>query len=526
MTSMKSGLVFDFPDPTPRFEFSDATSPFAASASKKGGAAKLKNSKGFGKFKSQKARGGSLGKALDAGGSASRSSPDKSTATTASESSFDESVFDDFDLQVFDFGKSKRGDAKPATHDVKHAGQPNGLAASSFGSGTHYELSAGKSSFESTSLKPLKLPVHNSPQHLHKRTQSSHSNISTGYISEVSEFSFDRVTVNTNETPMTGASSNISWNFFEETKDLLRHDDTNGIFVPYTGQDDDRQSASVHHGGNHKQAKANSITIKSLLQDPNSNNHNNNNNNSTPKHTHNNNNNHRHARRNSNNRIDIDNISLSDQSHELPISGIVGSNQSIVSEISGDNIQDEQDLNDNVKMHLHQATNATVNNKNLGENGGNESKTKSLTPPTACPKKGSHSPSSHCGGEHISKPSSSILQEFQDYKNKRIQQREIQIQGRQQKPPHDSNTRTNALENEGNETSNKRESLFQSVMGNVCIGLEFCSWYLCGTDTTQQEGEKEPTKEERQKEMDQTFLGKTIFCGCQDFDCGGMSAMM
>ena len=360
MTNIKTGLVFDFPDATPRFEFSDSTSAFATSSSKKGGGPKLKNSKGFGKFKSQIARGAN---ALDATGSASRFSPDKSTATTASESSFDESVFDDFDLQVFDFGKSKRSDAKPAGRAASPARtattQSPSLAANSAVSGTHYELSAGKSSFEATAIKPLKLPAHNSPQHIHKRTQSTHSNISTGYISEVSEFSFDRVTVNTNETPMTGASSNVSWNFFEETKDLLKHDDNNGIFVPYTGQGDDKQFTAVRHGSNHNQTKNNTITIKSLLEDTNN----------THKNIQNN---------NSNNRISMDNISLSDQSNELPISGIVGSNQSIVSEISGDNIQDEEHLNDNVQMHIKEA-NTTVNSKHVSDNQGNDSKTKSLT---------------------------------------------------------------------------------------------------------------------------------------------------
>ncbi|KAL7484053.1 hypothetical protein ACHAW6_009693 [Cyclotella cf. meneghiniana] len=520
MTNIKSGLVFDFPDATPRFEFSDSTSAFATSSSKKGGGPKLKNSKGFGKFKSQIARGAN---ALDATGSASRFSPDKSTATTASESSFDESVFDDFDLQVFDFGKSKRSDAKPAGRAASPARtattQSHSLAANSTVSGTHYELSAGKSSFEATAIKPLKLPAHNSPQHIHKRTQSTHSNISTGYISEVSEFSFDRVTVNTNETPMTGASSNVSWNFFEETKDLLKHDDTNGIFVPYTGQGDDKQFTAVRHGSNHNQTKNNTITIKSLLEDTNN----------THKNIQNKNNN-RQTRGNATNRISMDNISLSDQSNELPISGIVGSNQSIVSEISGDNIQDEEHLNDNVQMHLKEA-NTSVNSKHVSDNRRNDSKTKSLTTSKNGNKTFSVASSPHCDEKNPSKPSSSILQDFQDYKNKRIQQRELQSQATQPKSLHGNNTRTattrtNDPDNGGDDTNNKGGSLFQSIMGNVCIGLGFCTWYLCGTDTTQQEGEKEPTKEERQKEMDQTFLGKIIFCSCQDFDCGGMSVAL
>jgi hypothetical protein len=40
-------------------------------------------------------------------------------------------------------------------------------------------------------------------------------------------------------------------------------------------------------------------------------------------------------------------------------------------------------------------------------------------------------------------------------------------------------------------------------------------------------GKKEKmTKEERQREMDETFLGKIIFCSCHDLNCGGMSAML
>jgi chitodextrinase len=58
----------------------------------------------------------------------------------------------------------------------------------------------------------------------------------------VSEFSFDRVTVTTNETSgrdyCTVASSNVSWNFFDETGvgGAGGMNGNGGDFVPYTGE--------------------------------------------------------------------------------------------------------------------------------------------------------------------------------------------------------------------------------------------------------------------------------------------------
>jgi hypothetical protein len=102
MSNTKSKLVFDFPDPSPRFDFDD-------SPQKRAGA-KLKS----GRFKLRSSVGRASPK--KAGNSNGSPSPDKtnSTATTASASSFDESAFDDFDDEVFDFGMKRNGGAQPA----------------------------------------------------------------------------------------------------------------------------------------------------------------------------------------------------------------------------------------------------------------------------------------------------------------------------------------------------------------------------------------------------------------------------
>lgn len=105
MSNTKSKLVFDFPDLSPGFDFDDA--PKKVSKLGKNRFGKLKAGAGRAASKS----GGKASNSVINTTSSSKSkrpSPDKSTATTASASSFDESAFDDFDDEVFDFGR-KRG---------------------------------------------------------------------------------------------------------------------------------------------------------------------------------------------------------------------------------------------------------------------------------------------------------------------------------------------------------------------------------------------------------------------------------
>jgi hypothetical protein len=106
MSNTKSKLVFDFPDLSPRFDFDDA--PKKVSKLGKNRFGKLKAGAGRAASKSGGKASNSVINTNINSSKSKRPSPDKSTATTASASSFDESAFDDFDDEVFDFGR-KRG---------------------------------------------------------------------------------------------------------------------------------------------------------------------------------------------------------------------------------------------------------------------------------------------------------------------------------------------------------------------------------------------------------------------------------
>ena len=471
MSDIKSNLVFDFPDPNPRFEFSDA-SPFAPKKSltytKR--STKLKNSRGFGKIKNQKVAGNNGNHGSSNAGfnkSASDGSPDKSTSSTECETTFDESIFDDFDDQVFDFGKSNaqygasKGSSSapiPSSPKTKKTNTPearqatvspksNPMSVSRINSNgsTHYEFASGppsKLTDSPLSHRPLKLPGSSHPSNphpyrLHQRSPSAYSNISTGYISEVSEFSFDRVTVNTTETPMTGASSNVSWNFLEETKELLgdgKKERGETPFVPYTGE----SGPGAKKGGG--------VDVRSTSQDA-----------KKPR-----------------NKIDIhmmDNVSLSDRSNDLPISGIVGSNQSIISEISDANVQDDEELNDAVRRHL------TTNDADAaaGVKIDNNAPSSPRRPPAPAQ-------SMQCTeSSRASRPSrsSDILRDFREYKARRRSESQWEM-------PRAGNKGGNSAAKKEEE---EEKNVFESLMSNLCTGLGFCSFYFCGFDTTQHDGE-------------------------------------
>ena len=483
MSNIKSNLVFDFPDPSPRFDFEEPASAVKSRSKRIGGG------RGF-KFKhggKAKAATGSNAN-VTSSNKLSSPSPDKSTATTASASSFDESAFDDSYDEVFDFGRSRQ-----SSHTANHA------AAVAVPSKPSFEFADSPS----PSHRPLKLPSQSNSNsyNLHRRISSAHSN--TGYISEVSEFSFDRVTVNTVETPMTGMSSNVSWNFFEETRDLVggpmsaaansntgNRDDLG--FVPYTGSSSSKSK--------------NNINIRSLLENTTNNHASSSPSAAQPAAP---------AAQRHQIKINLDNISLSDRSNELPISGIVGSNQSVVSEISDVNMDQEEDnLNDAVKMHLqmedegqyrqqqhqqyHQqqtrrsgvdrnviyASNPKSNNTN--------SKHRTTPPPTTTTKQ-PITPTSLNYSEDPSKAtattttSPSIFQQIHHYK----QQRRQYLLAKKREGAIIVNTGENANgydihdeENDDDDNKEEEKNVFETIVGTVCLGLGFCTWYLCGTDTT------------------------------------------
>ena len=206
VTNPNSNLVFDFPDPTPRFEFDD--SPTRNNNNKPNNnnntPPSRKTGKRFGKFSTKKLITGRGGNS-SGGGSGVGEKDDgldetNDTAATSLNSSLNSSSTATNSNSPPSLKRNNSGD--------KAAGLNFTLADSSSSNINNNNSSS------SSSTKLNLLPSIGSTT-LHKRNPS----IASGYVSEVSEFSFDRVTVTTNDTDgiMTGQSSNVSWNFMDET---------------------------------------------------------------------------------------------------------------------------------------------------------------------------------------------------------------------------------------------------------------------------------------------------------------------
>eukprot|EP00970_Alexandrium_tamarense_P018503 scaffold13344_cov215-Alexandrium_tamarense.AAC.9 len=552
-----SSLVFDLADPQPRFEFSNEASSSSSASPTKLKKSPWKNGRGFGKLRSSK---GLLGGSSNEGGLLSsssnnsegshgkqsssqqqlRGSPDKSKGSTVSttSSTFDDSIFDDSfgnDSVFGGFNQKRQAQAasSPARRGDGTAQQLFELStpkpgASAGGSTTRNDNSNGTTAASPTftfSSPPTPVKGSSSPYSSHKRTTSNVS----GYISEVSEFSFDRVTVTTNETSgrdyCTVASSNVSWNFFDETGvgGAGGMNGNGGDFVPYTGEmgigvngvmigggggggggssnkNDTLQQQRVGDSGTGNVTRKNYSSI-ALMQEVHS----------TP------------------NGNAIDNISLSDydDNNDIPLSGIVSdSNQSIISEISGDNYDHDDDavLDANVRMHLqtssmHGGVGSTRGRDANGSperrhvNNGNGS---SRSPPASPSRNSKATPSRRGGGANttVSKANTnasskkSLLQDFQssyqEFKLKKQQEKQrsciTSVQGNGKTNVSSSvngvnksgGTATNttaANTSFGGGGEDMNANVFQSILDDVCLQLGFCSWYFCGVDTTLKEGQ-------------------------------------
>ncbi len=214
-------LVFDFPDQAPRFEFDD--SPTRNIHSRGGGnysspvkTIKSTSSRRFGKFVSskQKARTSTTNTAAttasgnEGGGGASASidgginggccdNHSGMTATTAS-LNHDSSL------------SSTSGDENSPTRRAKSSSNNNnnynGDGDIAAGVPNHHFILDDSRPSPATKLNLLQ-------PHALTISASRQSAASSSYATDVSEFSFDRVTVATNET---GLSSNVSWSFFDD----------------------------------------------------------------------------------------------------------------------------------------------------------------------------------------------------------------------------------------------------------------------------------------------------------------------
>lgn len=219
---MADSLVFDFPDATPRFDFdidnnggsgNAPSSPTKKAMGKKSRAAIFKNR--FGSKRSSSPAASNRQTPLSSsplpsphGSPLNKSMGESSGATTATTASMS--------VGSGSYGTPNRGGNNSYVDNGGGGIINNNSSPSTF----EFSLWDDTSPKSSGGLKKSLLSSKPNPYATHQRNfsgdhqfnMSSDRTAASGYISEVSEFSFDRVTVTTDRT---GMSSNVSWNFLE-----------------------------------------------------------------------------------------------------------------------------------------------------------------------------------------------------------------------------------------------------------------------------------------------------------------------
>eukprot|EP00571_Detonula_confervacea_P001239 CAMPEP_0172318822 /NCGR_PEP_ID=MMETSP1058-20130122/35897_1 /TAXON_ID=83371 /ORGANISM="Detonula confervacea, Strain CCMP 353" /LENGTH=494 /DNA_ID=CAMNT_0013033727 /DNA_START=87 /DNA_END=1571 /DNA_ORIENTATION=- len=480
VSNPNSNLVFDFPDPTPHFDFNE--SPTRTPQNKGGGNSSAPGKKGkrFGKFGSSKSKiSGSAG----SGSSPSSTSGSLGTVTTTSlNSSLNTSL---------DHSSPSRNNS-PLKPSRNHSGD---IAA---GPSSHQQQQIGSSSSQSSSLNftldpgptiKLNLPGRPSPLSSHKRNASSSAHSTSGYISEVSEFSFDRVTVATNETGIT-RDTNVSWGFLDDAV-LGGAANVGGgqqisenSFVPYTGSDAGpvvlTNTTAVVSGGKR------TITGKG-----------------------------HHAPKISSSTFD--NVSLSDEELNIPFTGMVNhdsSNQSVISEISERSAGGPLSGSDEAVNALLREGMESARLKQQGKT------SKSARTKAASSLAADGSPSREI---HTTAKSSSN----NNNNNNDCQQTSTMDQSNNNNLLEDIQTTYTKFKTTRNNGRKEKSSILSSIIEDI----QFCGLLFCGIDTTESQEEEggcdtmKKKKEERKKEADETFLGRVIQCG-NEVTCGGGTAFV
>jgi len=325
---------------------------------------------------------------------------------------------------------------------------------------------------------------------------SSDRTAASGYISEVSEFSFDRVTVNTERT---GMSSNVSWNFLD-----------NGGSSPHplgsrSGSGGDGVLGALGSGGGTNggggSSKLAPPDIENLLlddallqqqQQQNGSHH----------HHH-----HHHGHSNNGHRMNV----FTGEIHQ-------SSDQSVISEISEgiDGIDDGitggagggagtnsgMDFINSILMEKYEGAGKVGNQHHQQQYDGKGQQQQQLTS-TATPLRKQSSNNNNTistvgtsGGDFTSIGSTHANEKY-------IQQR---------------SNNNNSSTHQTNKTEQPR-SIFKAIIEDI----QFCGMYFCGLDTTVEDDGQltdnkrdllhgSPSKEARKKEMDRTFLGKFVNC--------------
>ncbi|KAL7533361.1 hypothetical protein ACHAWF_004470 [Thalassiosira exigua] len=487
-----SGLVFDFPDPTPRFDFHESPS---GSGSLGGGGSKSKSGGGnkrFGKFSKSKAgsgggEGSSSNGSLGAGGSSGSFGSHGGRGTSLSPPP---------PPSQSPSPSSRSRDRSPSL-SRNHSGDKAAGPARRVGPNAHGSHSVAGGSIGSGSTPHFDMPP-SPPKTIGHRRAPSAANSSIGQVSEASEFSFDRVTVATNETGATGRSSNVSWNFLDQG--TLNAVGAGQSFVPYTGDG----------GGNG--SKVVSASAKTAIRGNNkaSNHH-------RPNHS-----------------IDTFDMSVSDcEMDQIPMSGVAsGGGGSVVSEISE-------------RTGGHARTGSFGRASASGGSGG---AVKALL------KEGME----RVRNEGDGRAQAAVVVTPERVARDRVQDLSmIKEEGGSNKPGGDKpspsrETHTTAkstasfasqkrgfvrdlqenyatFKTERNGVKKEKGSALQSILEDV----QFCGLYFCGMDTTvageeqtKYEAEVKEKKAERKREADDTFLGKVIDVGRGIPGCGQVCAVV
>lgn len=525
-----SNLVFDFPDPTPRFDFDDTSPKKTSPQTKKGLGSKRFGKKKFGSIiGTNNNKAGSSSPTKNSNSSSNNKASDESpsrhsvggnsysgTATTASLNTSLTSISpsgsrNSSPLQT----RSSSGDLAGGPPQVLGSG-----STSAAYSVPHFDFNTTTPTATKLNLPTIGNTTINGTKPRHARNVSSAGSAS-GYISEVSEFSFDRVTVATNESGITGQSSHISWNFMNDGG-VMEAVGMGDKFTPYTGD------TNATTGNNNKELLNTGTRTQKRGSPPG------------------------HQKKTSSSTFS--NVSISDDEMDnIPFTGIVnqylndsGDHQSVMSELSertSSRLNPEYDAVREILRDGMESCNAKrKEQENIKETKAAKvvnSKLKLLTMIKAEDTNDKNTNSNSNKGDNGSTDTTA--------------------KSSGAKSTLTSSTTTNMLQNIQSNYSkfktsrNNGQKESTTILSSIIEDLQFCGLYLCGIDTTDDDDENnngcslftnnkggcggggkgtkgyedsmKKKKEERKKETEDTFLGKVIKCGnnvpgCGDTFCG------
>jgi hypothetical protein len=351
---------------------------------------------------------------------------------------------------------------------------------------------------------------------------SSDRTAASGYISEVSEFSFDRVTVTTERT---GMSSNVSWNFLE------------GQYGGGGGLLDALGSGGGGGGGTGGATKLQPPDIDKLLLDeddlldgPNHNHH------------------HHQGNRTSNHRMNVFTGEIHEKCDQSVISeiseGIDGHDDDILHQGggvggSGGGAGNGMDFINSILTEKYDTMDVAVQQQQPK----NDTKVSSSSAPAPAPQQRQSSPTQQ---QQLSRKTvvtvgtASGTAVSTTTTNARGNNNNTVSTVSSTNNSAGGITSVESAYNKFKRNKNKGKAENRSILHAIIEDIQFCGMYFCGLDTTSVEPDPDdgqltdhqlqrdvsphstPSKEDRAKEMDNTFLGKFIQCT----PCGADTTMI